>query len=168
MNEFQDGLFALNPFIADGIVKDTFGLSGNYYRNRRDWSNNPDAHPQYINGYIRVRLTNGKISFYSCKDKNLISYAGFDNAISWERDMDGVPCLSCEVASGYFKGSYKIYKDGGKYYFTKPSREADENGNITIIDKPVEVPKKDGSVLYLTTKLYDKVCNYTVVPKQRM
>lgn len=68
-----DAKFALNKFIASGVIKDTFGKS----------NNSIEANQQYNNGYLRVILSkNNKVTYYDSKTDDLISYEGFDNSIS--------------------------------------------------------------------------------------
>ena len=148
IDNYRDGLFAIQKFIADGIIKNTFGTTGRY----RNWKYDINAHPQFVNGYLKVTLaSNGKTSFYSAEDDDLISYKGFDTAIAWEKDGEGQPCLHCIIKNTPFI----IYKYQGEYVFTIRKKVTDENGEPTIVNQVVKLP--NGKIF--TTKMYDKMNN---------
>lgn len=152
IDNFKDGLFAIQRFINDGIIEDTFGVnSNNYYRHGRNWDNDVNAHPQFVNGYLRVKLkNNGKITFYSAEDDDLISYQGFDTALNWSRDEDDTPYLECMIN----RHPFFIYKYKGQYVFTHRVRREEEGA---LIDVNEVVRLKNGTPL--TTKIYDKMSN---------
>lgn len=110
-----DTQFALNKFIANGIIKNTFGTEQNDIK----------ANQQYAYGYIRVILnSNNKVSFYSAEDDKIISMAGFDNGFAAE-EKDGnivIPVINNGQTYYIYKegdGSYGLYVEGETYKLLK-------------------------------------------------
>lgn len=115
MKSHGDSKFSLNKFIANGIIKNTFG-KGN---------NSIEANQQFEKGYLKVILNkNNKISFYSAKDDDLISYRGFDKGFGAQvMDIDGEKITVIPVQTegkDYFifkeeNGEYWLYEKVSKY-----------------------------------------------------
>lgn len=114
-----DTQFALNKFIADGIIKNTFGTK----------QNDIEANQQYSYGYLRVILaSNDKVSFYSSEDDKIISMVGFDKGFAAEeKNVDGEKFIVIPVViNGHtfyiYKesdGSYGLYTEGDSYQLLK-------------------------------------------------
>jgi hypothetical protein len=125
INKHKDALFAIQKLIADGVVKDTFK-----YR----WSD-IKSHPQYINGYLRVELTNGNFSFYSSEDEDLISYIGFPNAIGWNEDKKGRLKLDCTCfGENNVEIPVRIYKINGDYWICIQNEKGQYAPRLTLED----------------------------------
>lgn len=133
INSHKDGLFAIQQLIADGVVVDTFSKNGYY-----DWSK-ISSHPQFINGYLRVQLTNGNISFYSAEDDDLISYRGFVNAVGWDKDKKGLLKLDCTCDIDGREYPFRVYKlPNGSYvlcYLDKNDRKYKKVTSLKNYDK---------------------------------
>ena len=115
-----DTQFALNKFIANGIIKNTFGTK----------QNDIEANQQYTYGYIRVILaSNNKVSFYSAEDDKIISMTGFDKGFAAE-DKDGnivIPVINNGQTYYIYKeedGSYGLYTEGETYQLLKSNGRA--------------------------------------------
>lgn len=119
MKTHGDAQFALNKFIADGIIKNTFGNASG-----RDITSNQ----QYTHGYIRVILAaNDKVSFYSAEDDKIVSMAGFDKGYSAEERDGEIVIPVVEGGKTYYiykeeNGEYSLYEEGISY---EPIRNSD-------------------------------------------
>ena len=126
-----DTQFALNKFIANGIIKNTFGTN----------QNDIEANQQYTYGYIRVVLaSNNKISFYSAEDDKIISMAGFDKGFAAE-EKDGNVVIP-------------VINNGQTYYIYK---EEDGSYGLYIESQTYKLLKNNGHLW--TTQDYDKSMN---------
>lgn len=106
----------VEKLIANNIIKDTF----------RGSKNGLEVNQQFINGYVRVELTNGKISFYSIKDhdendymRGLISKCGFDEGYAAQKITYNTPNGEESFMAIPVKidgDVYYIYKDNNEYY----------------------------------------------------
>ena len=133
MKEHGDVQFALRKYVADGVIKNTFGDASG-----RDIESNQ----QYTYGYIRVVLaSNGKTSFYSASDDKIISMAGFDKGFA-AQDMDGNIVIP-------------VLEDGETYYIYK-----EENGEYSLYQKVDGYQLvKDRNGKPFSTKDYDMKIN---------
>ena len=133
-----DTQFALNKFIADGIILNTFGTK----------QNDIEANQQYAYGYIRVVLaSNRKISFYSADDDKIISMVGFDKGFAAEeKEVDGekfivIPVVINSKTHYIYKeddGSYGLYNESDVYQLIKTR----EGRPLTTLDYDREMYNK--------------------------
>ncbi len=131
ISNFKDALYAIQKLIVDGVVVDNYKKNGRY-----DWKS-LESHPQFINGYLRVELTNGNVSFYSSKDEKLISYRGFDPQYtgSWSI-KNGRPYLDCVVDENGRKAIFRVYRasDKGGYALCVRNNETGKYQVFTSLD----------------------------------
>jgi hypothetical protein len=106
INRSPDGLYSILPYINKGYIKDIYKDKNGQYNWKRIISK-----LQFRHGYLRVILQNGKVSFYSAEDKNLISYRGFDEAYNFEKDSQGRTCLDCLIEFNGKKYPFRVYRD---------------------------------------------------------
>ena len=103
-----DSKFKLNRFISSGIIKNTFGNKNNDILSNQ----------QFEEGYLRVVLTNGKISFYDSDKDDLVSYRGFDEGAG-AQNMSGNIVIPVKIKNQI----YYIYKEQDGNYSLYQERE---------------------------------------------